>query len=180
MGKVDKEVVRIAAEAGAKAAMDRWEKERAKSMEERADRRLHNTMLLLKNFRLFKKHAENAVYQVEQLDENVYDILETMERSHSDTLVDSIKNSAARTSMLVKHVGVMLGLYEVYCNGSSKPEDARRWRVIHGRFVSDSEMSVAELADQECVTDRTIRRDIEEGCEHLAALLFGVDGVRKR
>ena len=55
MGKMEnKEVIRIAAEAGAKAAMKKLEEERRKDMEERVDRRLHNTRLLLKNYRLFK------------------------------------------------------------------------------------------------------------------------------
>lgn len=72
MGKVDRETIRIAAEAGAKAAIAQWEKERVKLQEERVDRRLHNTRLLLRNYRLFKQHAQNAVYEVDQLDESVY------------------------------------------------------------------------------------------------------------
>ena len=179
MGKVDKELMRIAAEAGAKAALDRWEKERAKAVEERADRRLHNTRMLLQHYRRFRKYAENAVFQAEQLDGSVFDILDLMERNTSNVFVESIKNSVARTVMLVKHIDTMLGIYRVYCEGSSKPEDARRWRVVQARYVDEEEMSVLDLADQENVADRTIRRDIEEACEHLTALFFGIDGIKK-
>ena len=179
MGKVDKETIRIAAEAGAKAALDRWEKERAKLLAERVDRRLHNTRLLLKNYKLFRKHAENAVFEADQLDESVYDILDLMERNNGVGFVDSIKNSVARTATLVRHIEVMLGIYKVYCEASQKPEDSRRWRVIEARYIADSEKSAIDIAERECVTDRTIRRDIEEACEHLAALLFGIDGVRR-
>lgn len=179
MGKADKDVVRIAAEAGAKAAIDRWEKEKAKTASERADRRLYNTRILLQNYRRFREHAVNAVFQVDQLDESVFDILDLMERHTNNVFIDSIKNSVARTAMLVKHIDTMLGLYRVYCEGSSKPEDARRWRVIKGRYIDTAEKTVLDLADQECVADRTIRRDIEEACEHLAALFFGIDGIRK-
>lgn len=179
MGKVDKETIRIAAEAGAKVAFDRWEKERAKLLAERADRRLHNTRLLLKNYKLFRKHTENAVFEADQLDESVYDILDLMERNNGVGFVDSIKNSVARTATLVRHVEVMLGIYKAYCEGSSKPEDSRRWRVIEARYIADNEKSAMDIAEQECVTDRTVRRDIEEACEHLAALLFGIDGVRR-
>ena len=179
MGKVDKELTRIAAEVGAKAALDRWEKENAKAVAERRDCRLHNTRMLLQNYRRFREHAVNAVFQVDQLDESVFDILDLMERNTSNMFVDSIKNSVARTATLVKHIDTMLGLYRVYCEGSSKPEDARRWRVVQGRYVAEEEKSVLELADEECVADRTIRRDIEEACEHLAALFFGIDGIRK-
>lgn len=179
MGKIDKETIRIAAEAGAKAAITQWEKERAKEQESRVDRRLHNTKLLLRNYRLFKKHAENAVFQAERSEGSVFDILDMMEQKSSNLFVDSIKNSAERTSLLVEHIDVMLGLYRTYCESSCKPEDARRWRVIKARYVDEKERSVLDIADQEGVADRTIRRDVEDACEHLAALFFGIDGVRK-
>ena len=179
MGKVDKEVVRIAAEAGAKAAMDRLEKERAKDQVEKADRRLHNTRLLLKNYRLFKKHAENAVYRVEQLDESVYDILESMDRSTNAGFVESIKTSVARTVTLVKHIDTMLGIYRTYCQGSNKPEDSRRWRVVKARYIDEREKSNPDIAEQENVSERTIDRDIAAAHEQLAALFFGIDGVRR-
>lgn len=180
MGKTDnKDLIRIAAEIGAKVAIDRWEKEKEKEQAERKDQRLYNTHLLLKNYRLFRDHAKNAVFQAEQMDESIYDILESMERKTSNLFVDSIKSSAVRTAMLVRHIEVMLGLYRTYCEGSRKPEDLRRWHVIEGRYIADKELSVLDLADQEHVADRTIRRDVEEACEHLAALFFGIDGVRK-
>lgn len=179
MGKVDKDVVRIAAEAGAKAALDRWEREKKIVVAEKKDRRLHNTRILLQNYRRFREHADNAVFEVEQLDESVFDILDLMQRHESNVFVDSIKNSVARTVTVVNHIDTMLGLYRVYCDGSSKPEDARRWRVIQGRYIDEQEKTVLDLADQENVADRTIRRDIEEACEHLAALFFGIDGIRK-
>ena len=180
MGKVDKEMIRIAAEAGAKAAVAQWEKERAKVQAEKADRRLHNTRLLLKNYRLFKKHAENAVYYVEHLDESVYDILDMMERNTSNLFVDSIKNSVARTATLVKHIDTMLGLYRVYCEQSGKPEDLRRWRVVKAKYMDGCEKANADIAEQESVSDRTIDRDIVAAHEDLAALFFGIDGVRKQ
>lgn len=180
MGKVDKETIRIAAEAGAKAAITQWEKERAKAADERVDRRLYNTRLLLKNYRLFKKHAENAVYEAEQLDESVYDILDMMERNTGNGFVDSIKNSVARTATLVRHIEVMLGLYRVYCEQSGRPEDLRRWRAVKAKYIDEYEKTNADIAEGEYVSDRTIDRDIATAHEELAALFFGVDGVRKR
>lgn len=180
MGKVDKETIRIAAEAGARAAIAQWEKERARAADERVDRRLHNARMLLKNYRLFKKHAENAVYEVGQLDESVYDILELMERDTGNGFVDSIKNSVARTYTLVRHIEVMLGLYKVYCEQSGKPEIIRRWRVVQAKYIDQYEKSNTEIAEEEFVSDRTIDRDIAAAHEELAALFFGIDGIRKQ
>ena len=152
MGKVDKETIRLAAEAGAKAAIAQWEKERAKAQIEKID---------------------------EHLDESVYDILDMMERNTSNLFVDSIKNSVARTATLVKHIETMLGLYRVYCEQSGKPEDLRRWHVTKALYIDDYPKTNQEIADQENVTDRTIRRDVEDICEQLSALLFGIEGVKR-
>lgn len=179
MGKMDKEMIRIAAEAGARAAMDKLEKERRKDAEERVDRRLHNTRLLLKNYRLFRKHAENAVYQVDQLEESVYDILELMERKGTSDFSASIKSSAARTAILVRHIDVMLGLYRAYCENSGKAEDLRRWRVAKALYIDEEPSTVQELADREYVAEKTIRRDVDAICDQLSALLFGIDGVKR-
>ncbi|MBE6943820.1 MAG: hypothetical protein E7453_06115 [Ruminococcaceae bacterium] len=179
MGKVDKEMIRIAAEAGAKAAMEKLEKERRRDEEERVDRRLHNTRLLLKNYRLFKKHTDNAVYQVGQLNESIYEILELMERRGPSDFTASIKNSAARTAVLVQHIEVMLGLYKTYCEDSGRQDNLRRWRVVKALYVDDQPVTVQELADREFVAEKTIRRDVDSICEHLAALLFGIDGIKK-
>lgn len=178
MGKMDKEMIRIAAEAGAKAAMDRLDEERHRDAEQRKDRRLRNTRLLLRNYKLFRKHAENAVFEAGQLDESVYDILDMMERNTNIGFVDSIKNSVARTSTLLGHIDAMLGIYKTYCESTGKPEDSRRWRALKSTYLEDESKSKYDIADEEGVSDRTIDRDVAEACEHLSGLFFGIDGVR--
>ena len=58
------EIVKLAAVAGAKAAMETLEKERQRDRREMADRRLRNTKLLLRNYRMFCAHVDHAVYEV--------------------------------------------------------------------------------------------------------------------
>ena len=59
------QVLQIAAEVGARTALDRFEAERQREAKELMDSRLRNTKLLLRNYRLFKAHVENAVYDPE-------------------------------------------------------------------------------------------------------------------
>ena len=179
MGKLSEEMIRIAAEAGAKAAMDKLEEERREYAKERADRRLRNTRLLLKNYRMFKEHAKNAVYKIEQLDESVFDILELMERKDNSDFSASIKSSVTRTAVLVRHIDVMLGLYKAYCEHTGRPEDIRRWRVTVALYINEVPSTVQDLAAREFVAEKTIRRDIDAICEQLSALLFGIDGVKR-
>ena len=40
-------------------------------------------------------------------------------------------------------------------------------------------MTVKELANDNFVTERTIYRDIDIASERIAALIFGIDGIKK-
>lgn len=175
-------IIRLAAEVGAKTALKEFESEMTKAKNERSDRRLRNTKLLLRNFRMFKVHAENAIYNALDVDENAYDIIDLMSDRSADgeAIVESIKQSVARTVTIVSHIETMLRLYEVYCEQSSNPEEVRRSRVIRGLYVDDPPKTVKDLAEEFFVTPRTIYNDIDIACERIAALIFGIDGIKRR
>ena len=172
-------LVRLAAEAGAKAALETIEKEKQKERKSRHDRRLRNTKLLLRNFRMFKEHCRNAVFEVSQLDENAIDILDLMwNRTGSDNFVESIKKSAQRTAIIMQHITDMLGLYEAYCFRSGKPEDSRRYRVIDAMYIADEPLTPAQIAEHEDIDVRTVYKDVDAAAEKLSALIFGIDGLK--
>jgi hypothetical protein len=176
------DIVRIAAEAGAKAAMDTLKSERQRERREMVDRRLRNTKLLLRNYRLFRSYVKNAVYEIKDC-ESPMDILNDLMMPGCDgtLFVESIKKSVARTSVIVEHIETMLGLYRAYCYQCNNPEDERRWRVVNALFLSDKEgRTVVEIAKIEDVGERTIYRDVDIACERIAALMFGVDGLVKK
>lgn len=177
----EEQIILIAAEAGARAALERIETERQQSRKEMADRRLRNTKLLLRNYRLFKAHAENAVYEVLP-DESPQTILEDLMMPGRDNtlFVESIKESAARTATIVKHMETMMQIYHAYCVTTGEEEDIRRWRVVYGLYISPDRQTVAELADREGVVERTIYKDVDAACEKIAALMFGIDGIKRK
>ena len=179
----DDHIIRLAAEVGAREALKAFDKKVADMKSEKVDRRLRNTKLLLRHYRTFRDHAANAVYDAQALvDSNPYDIIDLMSNrlnDNEDVFVDSIKKSVERTVTIVRHIDVMLQLYEAYCMNSGIPEEVRRWNVIKARFIDEKPVSVHKLAADYHVDERTIFRDIENGCERLAALIFGIDGVRK-
>lgn len=174
------EAARIGAEAGAKAAMEKLDKERSADRTEFADRRLHNTKLLLRNYRMFKTYVANAVFEYQEEFETPEQIMADLMRPNSSTnFVDGIKRSVARTATMVTHMETMVGLYQAYCYMKGTPEEERRWRVIDGLYINDEPKTVEELADMEYVNARTIYRDIDIACERIAALMFGIDGLKK-
>lgn len=176
---IQNEIIKLAAEAGAMAAMETLEKERKKAQKSRYDRRLRNTKLLLRNYRMFKEHAENAVYEIHQLEENAIDILDRMwEPDSNDLYVESIKKSKARTKIIMTHIIDMLDLYESYCLKSQKPEEHRRYRVIYNFYISELPITIREIAYNESIDERTVYKDIDSACEKLSGLIFGIDGIK--
>lgn len=64
MSKKDvEEMIQQAAVAGAQVASDTMLVAQRRAEKERIDRRLHNTELLLRNYRTLKASCENAVYE---------------------------------------------------------------------------------------------------------------------
>ena len=176
-------IIQIAAEAGAKAGIEAFNRQRRLTQAERADRRLRNTKLLLRNYRRFRDHCESAVFEAklhagEGDTESFFEVMDTLDLSDGSTLyVESIQRSAARTLIIVRHIDAMLQLYDIYCAKSRNPEEERRNQVIHKLYIDENPMTVKELSSYLCVTDRTIYRDIDYACERIAALIFGIDGM---
>ena len=179
------EIVKLAAEAGAKAAMETLEKERQRDRRDMADRRLRNTKLLLRNYRIFRAHAENAVFDIDEIitpEEIIADLM--MPGRDTSAFVESIKLSAARTATIVKHIELMMKLFQNFCFTLGTDEDQRRWRVVNELYIRDlapgeRPATIQTLAKEENVVDRTIYKDIDIAAERIAAYMFGIDGVKR-
>lgn len=171
-------VVEVAAKAGARAAMERWEEEKKKMQKQAVDRRLHNTKLLMRNFRMLKEHAENSVFGRSQMEESAADILTSMMNLYNDeVIVESIKRSASRTAIIVAHVETMIGLYEAYCIKSKNPMDRRRYEVVYDFYISENPMTVKEIAKKQRMSKENVYTDLKNATERLSSLIFGVDGL---
>ena len=170
--------------AGVKAATDRIEEER----KGRYDRRLHNTRLLLKNYRVLKHHALDAVHTGaranEVISENAVDILDDLEsmgfRKVDDRLyIESIKRSQQRTRIIIEHIDEMLRYWRIDCEQSGREEALRRYRIVVDTYISDDQMTAEELAQREHIEKRTVYKDIKAAMRPLSALIFGIDGIKQ-
>lgn len=175
------DIIKIAAEIGAKIALDTLEKERQRNLSERHKRKLRNTKLLLRNFRMFKLHSDNAVSELQEIEEEEYQVFEEMmsnRMNDSNLFVESIKKSVARTKIIVEHVSEMVDLYGVYCQQSPKTEDVRRFRVLKAMYIDETPLTASQIAEQEGIDDRTVYKDINTATKKLSALIFGIDGIK--
>lgn len=164
---------------GIRAAMDYLAEEREKARRSRYDRRLHNTRLLLKNYRLFKKHAEGAVWSGRKSRESAVEILDGLDDAAitDGAYVEGIKKSQQRTLIIIRHIDEMLRFYRISCEQSGKPEEMRRYRVIMAMYIDEARRSAEEIAEAEDIEPRTIYKDISSAVKPLSALIFGIDGL---
>jgi len=174
-----REIYEKAAVIGAKEALKTFEQVRKKEYANRADKRLYNTRLLLRNYHMLKEHAERSVFGRTQMKESALDILESMMSIYSDeVIIQSIKNSATRTAIIVSHISTMFELYYSYCERSSNREiDMRRYSVIWDMYMAENTLSVEEIAEKQHISVRNVYKDIKIAMEKLSALIFGVDGL---
>lgn len=168
-----------AAAVGAKEAMERFEKERKKEYGQKVDRRLRNTKLLLRNYHMLKEHAASSIFSRMQMDESAFDILETMMQSYdNDVIISSIKESAARTAIMVSHIETMLGLYAAFCEKSPNREiERRRYAVVWDMYMAEQTLTAKEIAKKQNMSRENVYADLRIAIERLTALFFGVDGL---
>lgn len=168
----------IAAKAGAKAAAEIIAQERQRERESRYDRRLGNTKLLLQNYRMFKEHCSRAVFDASQLDENAIDILDLMWGRDGKNFVESIKKSAQRTQIILRHIDEMLDAYSGLCKLSGRDEEIRRMNVIFAFYIDNPGKTIEEISELMQVNTSTVYRDIAVATEKLTGLIFGLDGLK--
>ena len=172
-------------EAGVEAAEERAaEKERTRR-KDRYNRRLHNTRLLLKNYRSLKRHALSAVYTGsranETIRENAIDILDSLDYEMVDDhlYIESIKRSQQRTRIIIEHIDEMLRYWCIDCQESGKPENMRRYRIVYDTYIREEYTAAEELAERENIEKRTVYKDIGAAMRPLSALIFGIDGINQ-
>lgn len=172
-------MAKVAAEVGARSAIEKLKAEQERARTERRDKRLRNTKLLLQNYRCFKDCIENSIFDINQLEkENALEILDLMWEGSGSLQVDSIKESVTRTAVIVEHVNAMLNIYSIYCERSKRVEDKRRYRIVRDLYFSEVPDTIEGLAKREGVDKRTIYKDIDAAIEKISALLFGVDSLQ--
>lgn len=174
-----KDIYEKAAAIGANEALKTFRQEQEKEYSRRADRRLRNTKLLLRNYHMLKEHAENSVFGRTQMEESALDILESMMSMYdNEVIIESIKRSATRTAVIVSHIETMFGLYAAYCDKSPNRDiEMRRYEVLWDMYMAEDTLSAKEAAEKQHVSKDTVYTDIRMATEKLTALIFGVDGL---
>lgn len=170
---IAKEIAKVSSEIALKCYMD----ERMAYAESLRDKRLHNTKLLIKKYRWLSEYNKSAVYDTAQLcadgnDEMLALMGVDLGERHQ---VGSIRNSVIVTRIIMEHIDTMLDVYCRKCSSSNKPEIRRRWRVLHAMYINDTPKSAQEIADTENISVSMVYTDVDNACDELSSLFFGLD-----
>ncbi len=175
-----KDIYEKSALIGAREALRAFRQKQKEDYINRADRKLHNTKLLLRNYHMLKDHADQSVFGRTQIEESALDILESMMSMYdNEVIIESIKRSATRTAIIVSHIEKMFRLYYSYCDNSVTREiDMRRYNAIWDTYMADTPLSVKDIAKKQNISRDSVYSDIRISVEKLTSLIFGVDGLR--
>lgn len=174
-GRLSTKTVESITKLASEIAVEKYHEE-MRSMAQRVyDNRYNNTKVLIQKYRLLSDYANNAVYDISRIDEGeVYEILELFGDSNAKK-IKSIKDRVYTVKMIMEHIDTMLDVYKMRCTSSNKQEQQRRWRVLYSMYISSEPKTAIEAAEAENIHERTVYRDIDEACEELSTLFFGVN-----
>lgn len=115
---------------------EKKEKEKEEEKKHRYDRVLHNTELLMNNYRNFKQHITG----VEELEDEIMENW-IIDWDDDSKIIDQILITRARTETALKHIDNCLEYYKLKCEASDKEEVQRRYKVIKMLYLDEKKMS---------------------------------------
>ena len=164
--------------------LDYHEKLRQKEIREFPKRVLHNTKLLLRKYRSFKTMADHAIYSPDQAEDDemqqMADLMSGKVRA-GELEIHSIKKNAITTRTIMAHVDRALFEFRIDCEAYAKmgqPDWMRRYRTIDGLYIQFPPKTIAQIAEEESVSERSVFRDRDAACDKLSGYLWGVASMR--
>lgn len=151
----------------------------------RYDKRLRNTRLLLKNYRSFVEHYDNAKYLVEnpikkeiEKDNLKVQLFDDFYNLQDDAyIVASILKSKEKTRIILDHINLCLDFFQAKAIKTNNQEMIRRYNVISDLYINETPMTYEEIAEIEHISQKTVNRDRKKAIEELSVLIFGIDGL---
>lgn len=132
------------------------------------DWRLRNTKLLLKNYHILKEHCQKVDHELEVYEDSVFD--------PEDIEIKSIMASKAKTRKMVWYIDEMILAYGRFADKAGEATKRRHNVLVH-HYIRPNRMSYEELGQLLNVSDRTIRRDLEDARKEFSIFLFGVFAI---
>jgi len=166
LGKI--EVTKQVIDEISKSVSKQLVSEQVKKQKHDRDWRLRNTKLLLKNYHILKEHCHKLHDEIETYEDSVFD--------PEDIEIKSIMASKAKTRRMVWYIDEMLLAYDRYaCKAGEAAK--RRYEVLVNYYIHPNRKNHDDLGCMLNISDRTVRRDLEDARKEFSIFLFGIFAI---
>ncbi len=145
-----------------KKAIKEYNKEQK---DEKKKKALHNTKLLLKNYKDIKDSVENAISESSQLEDN-YNGFD----DEDEVYIQSIRRSKLRSIIVLAHIDTAIASVEDKYKKTPEKYDAFMDCMM-------KQMSFEEAAEKYNAGSSTVRKWVNDVTKSVSIMVFGIDGL---
>lgn len=130
---------------------------------------LHNTRLMMEHYIEMRAHVENAVSEIEELEEEQFATLRTAE-----THLESIRRSKMKTALMIANIDrAMEELRREY----EEKGMAYKWQCFKDHYIDG--ISNEDIAERMNCGKNTPSRWEKELIKKMSVKLYGIDGIER-
>lgn len=94
--------------------------------------------------------------------------------ARSEDTIRSLENKRKRDFFEIQSIDKAMNLYRKEAERSASEEFKRRYREVMAKYIDEDEKTVAEIAEMECITEKTVYKDLGIACKIVATYLLGM------
>ena len=102
------------------------------------------------------------------------DLMGSAHINSQESVVEKEEKRRAENMYYINRIERAIETYREECETSKKPEAMRCYREVYEYYIAEEEKTVAQIASEECVSEKTVYKDIGNACKIIAVYLLGV------
>lgn len=174
------EVGRIAEIAAREASkVYREEQKKSEKKERNSADKVKRTKKLLSDYRRLKREIPESdefsiAEKVEKRWAFIRDLMGSAYAKKPESIIENEEKRRAENMYYIERIEKAVETYRQECEVSRKPEAMRCFREVYGYYMDEEEKTVAQIAKEECVSEKTVYKDIGNACKIISVYLLGV------
>ena len=145
--------------------MCREERKKTEKREQSNADKVKRTKKLLSDYRRLKREIRWAFLR---------DLMGSAHINSQESVVEKEEKRRAENMYYINRIERAIETYREECETSKKPEAMRCYREVYEYYIAEEEKTVAQIASEECVSEKTVYKDIGNACKIIAVYLLGV------
>ena len=159
--------------------MCREERKKTEKREQSNADKVKRTKKLLSDYRRLKREIpeDEEFTEGEKVEKRWAFLRDLMGSAHinsQESVVEKEEKRRAENMYYINRIERAIETYREECETSKKPEAMRCYREVYEYYIAEEEKTVAQIASEECVSEKTVYKDIGNACKIIAVYLLGV------